>query len=152
VAEALYRMWSSGVSLVTWFLIRDEPPPSYFQSGLFFDRPTLTKAQAKPALTAFRFPAVGIPTRHGFLVWGRTPASKPGNVIVEQSFKGGWLRLAILRTDRYGIFQRRFQRPAVGSVRASLVGLGDRALPFGLKPVRDRFFNPFGSTPLPEPP
>ena len=25
VAEALYRMWSAGVSLVTWFTLRDQP-------------------------------------------------------------------------------------------------------------------------------
>ena len=37
VAEALYRMWRDGVSLVTWFLVRDEPFPDVStQSGLFF--------------------------------------------------------------------------------------------------------------------
>ena len=38
VAEALYRMWSQGVSLVTWFQVRDQPFTSStpFQSGLYF--------------------------------------------------------------------------------------------------------------------
>jgi hypothetical protein len=149
VAEALYRMWSTGVSLVTWFTLRDEPLyQSFYQSGLFFGGASLATARPKPAFAAFRFPVVGIPIRGGFLVWGRSPSGKPGRVIIEQSFKGGWNRLAILRTDPFGIFQRSFRRPATGSVRASLAGLPDRATPFGLKPVADRSYNPFGKTTL----
>jgi hypothetical protein len=148
VAEALYRMWSSGISLVTWFLLRDEPPvTSYFQSGLLFQGRNVSTAKPKPAFTAFRFPLVGLPSRGGFLVWGRTPAGKPGSVLVEQSFKGGWARLGVLRTDRFGIFQKSFGRPATGFVRARLLGSQDRARPFGLEPVPDRFFNPFGTPP-----
>lgn len=148
VAEALYRMWSSGVSLVTWYLLRDEPPAtSYFQSGLLFRGKSVSTAKPKPAFTAFRFPLVGLPARRGFLVWGRTPAGKPGRVLVEQSFKGGWARLGVLRTDRFGIFQKTFGRAATGFVRARLLGSRDRARPFGLRPVPDRFFNPFGTPP-----
>jgi hypothetical protein len=148
VAEALYRMWSSGVSLVAWFLLRDEPPAtSYFQSGLLFRGASVTAAKPKPAFTAFRFPLVGLPARGGFRLWGRTPAGKPGSVLVEQSFKGGWTRLGVLRTDRFGIFQKTYGRPATGFVRARLLGSRDRARPFGLKPVPDRFFNPFGTPP-----
>jgi hypothetical protein len=66
---------------------------------------------------------------------------------VEQSFKGGWTRLGVLRTDRFGIFQKTYGRPATGFVRAQLLGSRDRARPFGLKPVPDRFFNPFGTPP-----
>jgi hypothetical protein len=148
VAEALYRMWSSGVSLVTWFLLRDEPPPtSYFQSGLLFQGRNVRTTRPKPAFSAFRFPLVGLPSGGGFLVWGRTPAGKPGRVLVEQSFKGGWTRLGILRTNGFGIFQRSFSNPASGFVRARLLGSRDRARPFGLKPVPDRFFYPFGTPP-----
>jgi hypothetical protein len=149
VAEALYRMWKTGVSVVTWFTLSDEPlDQSFYQSGLFFGAASLATAQPKPAFTAFRFPVVGIPILGGFLVWGRSPSGQPGRVIIEQSFKGGWNRLAILRTDRFGIFQRSFKRPATGSVRASLAGLPDRAIAFGLKPVADRSYNPFGKTTL----
>src|SRR5207249_1586342 len=36
IAEALYRAWQSGVSLFTWFLLRDQPFPSTpWQSGLY---------------------------------------------------------------------------------------------------------------------
>ncbi len=149
VAEALYRMWRSGVTLVTWFSLRDEPLyQSFFQSGLFFRGASLTTARPKPAFTAFRFPVVGIPIEHGFRVWGRTPSGKPGRVIVEQSFKGGWNRLAILRTDRFGIFQKSFERRATGRVRAQLAGFPERATPFGLRRLADRGYNPFGKTTL----
>ena len=103
-------------------------------------------ARPKTAFTAFRFPLVGLPSHGGFLVWGRTPAGKPGMVLVEQSFHGGWTRLGSLRTNGFGIFQKSFGRPAAGFVRARL-GPRDRARPFGLKPVPDRFFNPFGTPP-----
>jgi hypothetical protein len=149
VAEALYRMWKTGISLVTWFTLRDEPlSQSFYQSGLFFGGTSLAMAQPKPAFTAFRFPVVGVPVRGGFFVWGRTPSGKPGQVIVQQTFKGGWNRLAILRTDQFGIFQKTFRRPLTGSVRAGLAGLPDRSTPFGLKPVPDRSYNPFGKTTL----
>ena len=50
VSEALYRMWSDGVSLVTWFLVYDQPfPQGMFQSGLY------TRGRRSEARTA-RFP------------------------------------------------------------------------------------------------
>jgi hypothetical protein len=149
VAEALYRMWSAGISLVTWFTLRDEPiDQSFYQSGLFFGGPSLAAARPKPAFTAFRFPVVGIPIRGGFLVWGRSPLGSASRVIVEQSFKGGWTRLAILRPNQFGIFQKSFRRPAIGSVRAQLPGRPERALAFGLRRIPDQRFNPFGKTTL----
>jgi hypothetical protein len=149
VAEALYRMWKTGISLVTWFTLRDEPITlSFYQSGLYFGAPSLAAARPKPALTAFRFPVVGLPVRGGFLVWGRSPLRGAARVVVEQSFKGGWTRLAIVRPDRFGVFQKTFRRPATGSVRAQLFGRPGRALAFGLRRVPDQRFNPFGKTTL----
>jgi hypothetical protein len=61
VAEVLYRMWDQGVSLVTWFLIRDQPFTSTtpFQAGLYFRGSNgMTSDTPKLALTAFRFPFV----------------------------------------------------------------------------------------------
>jgi hypothetical protein len=105
-AEALYRMWKSGVSLVTWFLLRDEPwPQSQSQSGLYF-RSGIRMAldQPKPTLTAFRFPFVAYRQRDGTFVWGRTPGGRPGRAIVEQRLARSWKRLSTIRSDRYGIF------------------------------------------------
>lgn len=147
VAEALYRMWTNGVSLVTWFLLRDEPlTKSFYQSGLYYRGEATAADRPKPALRAFRFPFVGLRDRGRVLVWGRTPVRRPGRVLVEQSFRGGWKKLGVLRADANGIFQQRFRSAPVGSVRARLVTTGERAVPFSLAFVPDRFFNPFGHT------
>lgn len=154
VAEVLYRMSLSGVNLVTWFLLRDQPgETSFYQSGLYFQNgPDLGKDRPKPIVQAFRFPFVAFPSRGGVLVWGRTPAGRPGTVLVEQSFKGGWRRLGVVKTDRYGILSRRFAGPPRGFVRARVLGSpGVAAVPFSLKHVPDRFFNPFGQPTLLEP-
>jgi hypothetical protein len=144
VAEALYRMWTSGVSLVTWLQLRDNNPPDLFQGGLYFRGATIEEDRPKPALQAFRFPFVGFPRRGGVYVWGRTPAGQRGRVIVEQSFTGGWRRLGVLRTNRHGIFEHRFRSRPVGWVRARSLTTRDTARPFSLKHHPDRFFNPFG--------
>ena len=54
VSEALFRMWSAGVSAVIWFRLQDDPlRVSPYQSGFF-----TTNGQAKYSLEAFRFPFV----------------------------------------------------------------------------------------------
>jgi hypothetical protein len=153
-AEALYRMWASGVSLVTWFLLRDQPPATnFYQTGLYYSGANLAADRPKPALEAFRFPVVGLPKPGGkVLLWGRTPRAKPVQVLLERRLGGGWQKLATMRTDRYGIFQRTFAIPAVGYVRATLVSTGERARPFGLRPVPDHFYNPFGQPTILETP
>jgi hypothetical protein len=152
VAEALYRMWQSGVSLVTWFLLKDRPVgTSFFQSGLYYSGASFADPRPKPALQAFRFPFVGFPRRGGVFVWGRTPAGRRGRVIVEQSFRGRWRRLGVLRTNRYGIFEHRFASKPLGSVRARSLSTMEYARPFSLKHHPDRFFNPFGLPTLLEP-
>jgi hypothetical protein len=145
VAQGLYAMWQNGVSLVTWLMMRDLPyPKSYLQSGLYFSGATYAGDKPKPIVQAFRFPLVALPQRSGVLVWGRTPAGKPGRVLVERTFRGGWSKLGVLRTNRYGIFQRTFRTDQSGTVRARVVGTGAKAAPFGIKVVPDHFYNPFG--------
>jgi hypothetical protein len=145
IAESFYRMWKNGVSLVTWLMLRDEPlTNSYLQSGLYFRGATLNVYRPKSALQAFRFPFVALPSGGRVLVWGRTPSGRSGRVLVEQSFKGGWKQLGIVPTSRYGIFQGRFKTGRAGSARARLLSRPDRSIPFSLKAVPDRFFNPFG--------
>ena len=106
-------MWRSGVSLVTWFSLRDESPTvSPYQSGLFY-----AGGRMKPYLRGFRFPLVAFPRPGGIYVWGRTPAGAPGRVIVERLTLGGkWKRLGNVTTNRFGIFERTF--------RAAVDGLG----------------------------
>ncbi len=109
VAEALYRAWKAGVSLVAWLQIRDDPYPSYpSQSGLYFRRgASLRTDQPKPALQAFRFPFVAFREKSGTQVWGRTPTSRPGQVIIEQNSGKGWRRLSVVHANAYGIFSSR---------------------------------------------
>ena len=150
VAEALYRMWTHGVSLVTWFQLRDDKldPRGHqatYESGLYFrcargpscDRP-------KRALTAFRFPFVAYRSGSRVLVWGRTLGGARATVAVEQRSGGRWRRVATLRTDRYGIFQRRLRPRGAGDMRARASGAGS-SLAFSLKRPKDVPVCPFGA-------
>jgi hypothetical protein len=112
---------------------------SYYQSGLFYEG-----GRMKPYLRGFRFPLVAFPRPGGIYVWGRTPAGAPGRVIVEHSISGGtWKRLGDVTTNRFGMFERTFHALPTGRIRARR-GSEDATLPFSLRAVRDRFFNPFG--------
>jgi hypothetical protein len=140
VAEALYRMWRDGVSLVTWFQLRDAPTYRTglnYQAGLYFycargptcDRP-------KPALTAFRFPFVAFKVGSRVSVWARTPAGKPGSIAIEQRVRGRWQRLRRLRTNRYGIVELSLARRGSGDLRATAGG--KQSLAFSLTRPPDR--------------
>jgi hypothetical protein len=130
-AEALYRMWLSGVSLVTWFELRDEPYPSgLFQSGLYYRGSTLAADRPKLALGAFRFPLVAYRRSGGIFVWGRTPGGVRGTVTVQQALGSGWRSLGTLRSAN-GIFSARLADKTGGPVRAVL---GQAAsVPFSLE-------------------
>ena len=149
VAEALYRMWRDGVSLVTWFLVRDEPFPSRStQSGLFFRGPTGPASDAvKPSTQAFRFPFVALrQTRKRVLYWGRTPTSAAATVIVERSVAGGWKRVARVRAAPTGIFTGNLaDTRRRGAYRARLAGAGELSVPFSLTVPPDRDLCPFGT-------
>lgn len=149
VSEAMYEMWRSGVSLVTWFLLTDRPHVAgqpyrvEFQSGLYFrGGERLADARPKPALTAFRFPFVAFRRDGRIATWGRTPGSRAQRVVVERRAGGRWIRLATLRSGRGGLFRRRLPDRTATALRARVTG--DRSLPFSLKPPPDRRFNPFG--------
>ena len=147
VSEALYRMWSSGVSLVTWFEIRDQPSngsfPDTFQSGLYFmcaggigcDRP-------KPTLEAFRFPFVAYKKGKKVLIWGRTPFGKRGKVTIEQKSGRKFKKLKTLKTNGHGLFTKTLRAKGGGDLRAKLGK--ENSIPFSLKVPADRPGNPFG--------
>lgn len=140
VSEALYRMAEVGVSLVTWFLLRDEPlASSPYQSGMYF-----RNGRAKLTLQAFRFPFVAFRDDKGVLVWGRTPTGKGGRVIVERRSSGGWVRVAALDANTFGVFRGRFAAQSAGAMRARLPAAGDASLAFSLTVPPDRSYRPFG--------
>jgi hypothetical protein len=147
VAEALYRMWSAGVSLVTWFTIRDHPVgTSPYQSGLYFAGPAAARDRPKPALTAFRFPFVAFRHSRNVSVWGRTPSSAAARVTVEQRGASGWRRVATLRADRAGIFSAELRLSGKGPLRARASSRQTTtSLPFSLATPPDRVYQPFGT-------
>jgi hypothetical protein len=133
-------MWSAGVTLASWFFLRDgggRQDPR-FQSGLYLrctsgvrcDRP-------KPALQAFRFPFVAIRRAGRVRIWGRTPAGlTPTRVVIERARRGGWVRIGSVRVDPAGIFTRSLPRARRGRYRARIGG-GEVSLGFSLKVPRD---------------
>jgi hypothetical protein len=160
-AEALYRMWQVGVNEVTWFLLTDQPIAKYFaQSGLYYDNaPTLQGDKAKPLLNAFRFPFVAYMTpgtsasnraaaypKQGtnVVVWGRTPEESRARVIVQQWRANRWRPIAVITTNRYGIFSRKLWTPTKGPLRARSLTKPATSRPFYLGRPKDRFVSPFG--------
>jgi hypothetical protein len=145
-AEALYRMWQSGVSVVTWFLLVDQSHEEGFaQSGLYLRGTDGRPGRAKPALAAFRFPFVAFKRGQGLLIWGRTPTSAAGGVAVEQKVGRSWRRVAVVQANRFGIFNRRLPaRRGNGAVRARVLPGGSTSLAFSLVEPPDRDVCPFG--------
>jgi len=147
VAESLFRMWQSGVSLVTWLSLVDTPyPANLYQSGLYYRGSSRAFDVPKPAHAAFRFPFVAFRTGDLVSVWGRTPWGRAAQVVVEQESSGVWGQLGALTTDANGIFEAQFPTLAGGSLRARTLEVPDQSLPFSLGAVPDQFFNPFGLT------
>jgi hypothetical protein len=147
-AEALYRHWAAGYSLVTWWMVRDRGfTETYEQGGLWYCgapssaddgnpcAPPLSADQPKLALRAFRFPFVALQRRVGVYVWGRTPTSTGGSVLIQRKLNGGWRRLAVLRAGADGVFAKRFRIAKRGSLRARYAG--ETSLAFTVRRPRD---------------
>jgi hypothetical protein len=148
-AESLHQMWLSGVSLVTWFLIRDLPSPSPYQSGLYFHTQSLEDAQAKPGMTAFRFPFVAyLGKKHVVSVWGRTATSATEVVTLElrHGKRGTWRPVAQIAANANGIFQAKLKLKATKKdwLRASGADSGD-SLAFSLTRPKDPHIGPWGN-------
>jgi hypothetical protein len=139
VSEALYTMAQSGVSLATWYLIRDEPLSSPYQSGLYF-----RNGRPKPSLQAFRFPFVAFRRGDSVTVWGRTPSERPATVIVEHRSGGAWKRVGALASNSVGVFRGRFSAPSGDWLRARMTPGSATSRPFSLTEPADRFYRPFG--------
>lgn len=144
-AEALYQMWRSGVTLVTWWLLVDQPyPASSYQSGLYFHGPPFTPASRKPTWTAFRFPFVAYERPGGVFIWGRTPSSSARVVRIERRRGGGWQGIGIIRADSHGIFSARLNVGVTATDWLRAATGSETSLPFSLTQPPDRYFDPFG--------
>ncbi|HEY2537278.1 MAG TPA: hypothetical protein VGI24_09890 [Solirubrobacteraceae bacterium] len=153
VAEAIYRAWVSGISVFTWYSLRDEPlATSPFQSGLYFECPAGVGCDTlKPSGEAFRFPFVAYAQRgRKLLVWGRTPAGVPGAVQVQWQQGSRWRGLVKLNTDGDGIFTARVKLPRGASastalLRAVRLGAREPSPVFSLQAPPNFPVTPFGS-------
>ena len=154
VAEGMYRMWRSGVSLVVWFQLMDNRWTGRcgnpFQSGLFHWSRSIVSARPKYSRAAFRFPFVAFREPGRVLVWGRTPRSQPGTVLVERRTGSRWMRVGSVRAGSSGVFSKRYAASWWwgSKLRARLPGKAT-SVPFSLTPVRDRVYQPFGARPAP---
>lgn len=151
-AEALYRMWDSGISVMTWLSILDAPSSlgslgwaELAQSGFYYYTKDADIARPKPSLRAFRFPFVAFRYRSGFHFWGRTPSSESGRIDIQVRSSTRWKTVARTKADQNGIF--------LGSVRTKMrrgfvraLYRGSSAVPFSLKNVPDMYFRPFGGS------
>jgi Cellulase (glycosyl hydrolase family 5) len=148
-AEALYQMWRSGVSLVTWFGLQDKGGKSPYQSGLFFHAKTLDRARAKPVRTAFRFPFVAYLGTHNVAVWGRDATSNVQLVTIQRRHgtHGSWRTVAKVRSNRTGIFSAKLKLAASKKdwLRATAAG-SDTSLAFSLtRPSPKLRYGPWGN-------
>lgn len=123
LAQTFELLWRQGVTTITWFNVRDQPPrPSYAatnQSGVFF-----LDGRAKPAAAAFRFPFVVRRPRGATIVWARAPVA--GTLVVERRAGGRWSPLLAVRVGAGQVVQRRLHghphslRARIGSQRSIL--------------------------------
>ena len=152
-SEAMFRAWQAGVSNFFWLSLRDWPRDSglpysqTIESGLYFRGRTLEKDRPKRVLKAFRFPFVAYRKTAGISVWGRTPDSSSGRVLLSYRLGGGWKDLGIVRASGGGVFRSVIKTELGGNmsgvVRAEYGP--DLSLPFSLRPVKDRRQAPFGN-------
>jgi hypothetical protein len=148
-AEALYQMWRSGVSLVTWFGLQDKGGKSPYQSGLFFHSRSLAQARPKPVRTAFRFPFVAYLGSHAVSVWGRDATSDKRVVTIQRRHggRGHWLTVARVGSNHTGIFQAQLRLAATkkDQLRALAPGSGT-SLAFSLTPPSSKLrYGPWGN-------
>ena len=110
---ALYTLWRQGVSVVTWWLMRDEPEGQGWgytlQAGVFFRGATVADDRPKPGFYAFRFPFTAYTKRGVAQVWGLAPNS--GGVTIQARKGGRWRTIARLRTRPGRMFFARCDWP-----------------------------------------
>lgn len=147
-SESLYQAWRSGVSLLTWFGLEDQPSPSPYQSGLYFHASSLDGARPKPMLTAFRFPFVAYMHKKTVSVWGRDATSDQQTVTIQlrHGKKGRWRTIGTVVGNTGGIFEATLRLKATKKdwLRALAPGSGT-SLAFSLTVPHHPNIGPWGS-------
>lgn len=149
----MYRMYQAGVDVMIWFGYRDEAPAGrphceVFDSGLYRRGAGFKHDRPKRFARAFEFPLVAIRNRRGFRVWGRTPDSRPGRVVIQVRNRGkGFRTVKRVPARAGGVFQanvRAGNLARAAKVRARAPRGGGLSVPFSLRTVRDFHQPPFG--------
>lgn len=138
VALSMYLMWHSGVQLVVWQNMVDDPKtPGPGFSFVFVGAGLYTQAgRAKPTEAAFRFPLYARVHRgHGY-AWGRAPVSARTRVTVQRRTHGHWRSIAHAVTGTDGVFQVHFHASRNASFRA--LADGHASLAYDSTPVPAR--------------
>lgn len=146
VAEAMYRMWQNGVSMLIWYQVGDwKFPGTDYQSGLWFYAPTIAKEKPKPSLQAFEFPFVAYAKNGHVTFWGRDEDQSAASVEIQVSAGRGWRTIARRAADRYGVFRGSVVHAGASGTARAVVG-GVASLPFALTPPRNEnlLVTPFG--------
>jgi len=106
---ALYTLWRQGVSVVAWFLLRDERRgPGYgvtIQSGIYYRGATVQQDRPKPSFRTFRFPFTAYRKGRVAQIWGLAP--NRGRVTIQIRRHGRWRTLTSLRTRPGRMFFKR---------------------------------------------
>jgi hypothetical protein len=127
LSETAYRLWRTGFSALVWYSLEDLPN---FPSGLYSGHGS--DAQAKPALTAFKFPFYADATRSRVLVWGLLSRGGRSTVRIEKVIGSSVKPVADVSTDKQGMFYT-LLKGGKGTYRARALS-GDRSgsesLPF----------------------
>jgi hypothetical protein len=104
--QSFYLLWRAGAAAAIYLSARDATfhPGDFTEvasSGLFFEDGT-----PKPALTAFRFPFVGVRDRaRRPLAWGRAPVS--GLMRIRTRVRGDWETIKRTRVNAAEVFKLR---------------------------------------------
>ena len=150
VAEAMYRMWQNGVSLLVWFQLRDNPVVDgnwrgTFQAGLFFNTAKLYRNEkVKPFAHVLEFPFVALPSGGGVVVWGKRPRGRRGSVLLQRRVGKSWKRVAATSSNAHGIFRGRVSVPRGAVLRARAAG--QTSVPFKAVRTPDVRVNAFGGS------
>jgi hypothetical protein len=120
VQQTLYELWREGASLVSWFLIRDQPPiPNYgatYQSGMYFYDGTPKLSQR-----AFSFPFVIEPAGHGRTVWW-TRAPLAGRLLLQRHSPRGWHTVYSIAVGAHQAIERTLPSRWRGGTWRAVVG------------------------------
>lgn len=108
---SLFVLWQQGARHITWWQLRDNAQGRgwafTFQSGIFLRGATPAEDQAKPALTAFRFPFTAYRTNGVARLWGMTPGDRRVTIQAQQG--GRWITAAQLNAATNRIFTGRLR-------------------------------------------